>query len=197
MPIDLDILIAWGGVAKKYKKGEYIFFEGDKPINYYQIIHGKVKMFNTNIDGKEFTQAEFDEGSSFGEPPLFIDENYPSSAVASEDAVVIRIVKEKYFNILEEYPVLKLDLIKTFSRRLFNKASTAREIINNSPENRILAFLIAYKKKNGLINQRIEIPFTRQEIANFTGLRVETVIRTLSKMKDKNVVQIVERKLIY
>jgi CRP-like cAMP-binding protein len=197
MPIDLDILIAWGGVTKKYKKGEYIFYEGDIPLNYYQIIHGTVKMCNTNIDGKEFTQAEFKEGHSFGEPPLFIDETYPSCAIATEDAVIIRIVKEKYFEILKEYPALQLDLIKVFARRLFNKASTAREVINNNPEARILAFLNAYKKKNEVINQPMEIPFTRQEIANFTGLRVETVIRTLAKMKIKNKVKIVERKLIY
>lgn len=197
MPINLDILIAYGGVAKKYKKGEYIFYEGDKPVNYFQIVHGKVKMFNTNIDGKEFTQAEFESGSSFGEPPLFIDECYPSSALASEDAVVVKIVKEKFYEILNEYPQYKFELIKIFSRRLFDKSTTLKEIINNNPENRILAFLIAYKKKVGIVNQRIEIPFTRQEIGNFTGLRVETVIRTLSKMRDKNIVQIVERKLIY
>ena len=197
MPINIDVLIAWGAVTKKYKKGEYIFYEGDTASNYYQIILGKVKMFNTNIDGKEFTQAEFEEGASFGEPLLFIDEVYPCSAVATEDVVLIRIFKEKYFDLLQEYPDLKLDLLKTFARRLYNKACTMREIINNSPESRIIAFLQAQKKKMGVSGKAIEIPFTRQEIANFTGLRVETVIRTLSKMKDKNVVKILDRKLIY
>jgi len=197
MPIEIDILIAWGGVAKKYKKGEYIFYEGDKPLNYYQILHGTVKMCNTNIEGKEFTQAEFKEDCSFGEPPLFIDETYPASAVATEDVVIFRIVKEKYLQILDEYPKLKMDLLQVFARRLYNKATTAREVINNNPETRIIAFLNAYKKKENLFNKPIEIPFTRQEIANFTGLRVETVIRTLAKMKEKNKVKIVERKLIY
>jgi CRP-like cAMP-binding protein len=197
MPIPIDVLIAWGGVTKKYKKGEYIFYEGDIPLNYYQIIHGKVKMFNTNIDGKEFTQAEFADGTSFGEPPLFIDERYPSAAIATEDIVLVKIIKDKYLMLLEEYPEFKLDLIKTFSKRLFNKACTAREVINNSPESRIISFLQAQKKKLGAVETPIEIPFTRQEIANFTGLRVETVIRTLSKMKGKKIVQIVNRKLIY
>lgn len=196
MPVEIDILIAWGGVAKKYKKGEYIFYEGDLAVNYYQILHGTVKMCNTNIDGKEFTQAEFKEGSSFGEPPLFIDENYPASAIATEDSVILRIVKEKFFLLLDEYPKLKMDLLGVFSRRLYNKASTAREVINNNPETRIIAFLNAFKKKECILHP-IEIPFTRQEIANFTGLRVETVIRTLAKMKEKNKVKIVDRKLIY
>jgi CRP/FNR family transcriptional regulator len=197
MPIEIDILIAWGGVAKKYKRGEYIFYEGDTPLNYYQILHGTVKMCNTNIDGKEFTQAEFKEGSSFGEPPLFIEETYPASAVATEDVVILKIIKEKYLQILEEYPKLKMDLLCVFARRLFNKATTVRELVNNNPETRIIAFLNAFKKKENVLSKPIEIPFTRQEIANFTGLRVETVIRTLAKMKEKNKVKIVERKLIY
>ena len=197
MPIEINVLVAWGAITKKYKKGEYIFFEGDAPNNYFQVIQGTIKMFNTNIDGKEFTQAEFKEGSSFGEPPLFIEETYPCSAVANEDSVVMKINKQKYFEILNDYPALQLDLIKVFAHRLYNKACTAREVINNNPETRILCFLNTFKKKLDAASKPVEIPFTRQEIANFTGLRVETVIRPLAKMKMKNKVKIIERKLIY
>jgi CRP/FNR family transcriptional regulator len=197
MFIDTDTLITWGGVAKKYKKGEYIFHEEEHARFYHQIISGTVKLFNSNFDGKEFTQGEFKKGESFGEPLLFIDETYPSSAIATEDSVILKLTKEKFFDILDEYPALQKKLLSLLSRRIYNKAITAREIINNSPETRILAFLNYYKKKNNFENEEIEIPYTRQEIANYTGLRVETVIRTLAKMQSKNQVKIVNRKLIY
>lgn len=197
MFIDTDILIAWGGISKRYKKGEYIFHEDEVPRCFYQIIDGTVKLYNTNFDGKEYTQAEFKKGNSFGEPPLFIDELYPATAVTTEESVIIRLPKERFLEILDEYPEIQKKLICTLARRIYNKSITAREIINNSPELRILAFLNEYKKKNLLENEKIEIPYTRQEIANFTGLRVETVIRTLSKMKALKTVDIVDRKLIY
>lgn len=197
MFIDSDILLTWGGVAKKYKKGEYIFHEGDHPVFYYQILDGNVKMFNTNSDGKEFTQAEFESGESFGEPPLFIDEAYPSTAIVTKDSVLLKLSKEKFFEILEEYPDYQKKIIVLLARRIFNKTTSTREIINNTPETRILSFLNAYKKKISKNGIKIEIPYTRQEIANYTGLRVETVIRTLSKMKSANTVQIINRKLIY
>ena len=88
-------------------------------------------------------------------------------------------------------------MIILFAKRIYSKATTAREIINNTPESRIMGFLNDFKKKNNRDGEKIEIPYTRQEIANYTGLRVETVIRTLTKMKTKKIVQIVERKLIY
>lgn len=197
MFIDTDILIAWGGISKRYKKGEYIFHEDEVPRCFYQIIDGTVKLYNSNFDGKEYTQAEFKKGNSFGEPPLFLDEMYPSTAVTTEESVIIRLPKERFLEILDEYPAIQKKLICVLARRIYNKSITAREIINNSPESRILAFLNEYKKKNLVEHVRIEIPYTRQEIANFTGLRVETVIRTLSKMKALKTVDIVDRKLIY
>ncbi len=197
MQIDADILITWGAVAKKFKKGEFIFHEGEHPRFYYQILQGTIKMFNENIDGKEFTQSEFKTGHSFGEPPLFIDEIYPTSAVACEDSIILKLAKEKFLEVLDEYPVFQKKMITLLSKRLYSKSTTLREIVNNSPETRIIGFLNDYKKKNGKEDDKIEIPYTRQEIANYTGLRVETVIRTLAKMKTRKIVQIVERKLIY
>lgn len=40
-----------------------------------------------------------------------------------------------------------------------------------------------------------EVLFTRQELASLTGLRVETVIRTVKKMEEKNILQIKNRKI--
>ena len=74
-----------------------------------------------------------------------------------------------------------------------NKATTSKDIINQKPEFRIQAFLDTCKKSK----EKQIIAFTRQEIANFTGLRVETVIRTLSKMNQKNVVEIINHKIYY
>ncbi len=197
MFIDHDILITWGAVAKKYKKGEFIFHEGEMPQNFHQIISGRVKMYNTNEDGKEFTQAEFTAGESFGEPPIFIEQAYPSTAVPIEDTVILKIKKMRFLELLDEYPSLQKKIIQLFAKRIYNKAITVREIVNSSPEARIVAFLMAYKKKNNKDLQEIEIPYTRQEIANFVGLRVETVIRTLHNMQEKETVKILHRKLYF
>jgi hypothetical protein len=51
----------------------------------------------------------------------------------------------------------------------------SKEIINQKPEFRIAAFLNTYKKKSEYCIEKVLIPYTRQEIANFTGLRVEAV----------------------
>ncbi len=197
MLIDEDLITAHGGIAKKYKKGEFIFREGDAARCYYQIVFGSVKMYNVNNDGKEFMQGVFGNGDCFGEPPLFINEGYPATAMAVTDTIILKLSKESFLKILDEQPSIQKKMLQLFAERIYGKAITAREIINNSPESRILGFLNTYKKRKCVEQERIQIPYTRQDIADFTGLRVETVIRTLSKMKDNNKVEIINRKLLY
>ncbi len=199
MQIDTDILITWGAVYKKYHKHENIFEEGAHPKYYHQILEGDVKMYNTNEEGKEFIQGMFKKGESFGEPPLFINDIYPASAVTCNESVIIRLHKDYFLKLLSEYPKIQESFNLLFAKRIYSKAITAREIVNNNPEHRIIAFLDSYKKSNATNNldASILIPYTRQEIANFTGLRVETVIRTLIKMNESGKVSIQNRKVYY
>ncbi|MCZ2140505.1 MAG: cyclic nucleotide-binding domain-containing protein, partial [Bacteroidia bacterium] len=88
MQIDSNLLIAWGGVAKKYAKNEVVFHEGSEPLFYYQIIEGQVKIVNINDDGKELIQIIFTDGYSFGDPALFIGKPYPTTAVCCKPSII-------------------------------------------------------------------------------------------------------------
>lgn len=198
MQIDLDLLFTWGAVAKKYMKNDVIFYEDDMALFYYQIVEGSVRLYNSNDEGKEFTQGTFCQGNSFGEPPLFINEVYPTTAIASIDSVIIKLSKDKLMKILEDYPSVKLSFLELMAQRIYNKTVSTKQIINQKPEHRIKSFLESYKKQNKLCStEKILIPYTRQEIADFTGLRVETVIRTLSEMNKTKKVSIDKHKLYF
>jgi len=197
MQIDLDLLYSWGAVAKKYRKNEIVFDEDEVAHFYYQILEGSVRMYNSNDEGKEFTQGIFYKGDGFGEPPLFIDETYPSKAVAIQDSTILKLSKDKFLKILDEYPSIQKYFLILLAHKIHSKSKTSKEIINQKPEYRILAFLSSFKKKSGSATERILIPFTRQEIANHTGLRVETVIRVFTKMNDCNKVEIINHKIYY
>lgn len=197
MRIDPNILIAWGGVSKVYKKNETIFFEDSPARFYFQILQGSVKMSNLNDEGKEFTQGMFRAGDSFGEPPLFINQNYPASATTLSDSVIIKLSKDSFFKVLDAYPAVQMQFLQVFAKRIFNKSKTNSAIANNDPANRIIEFLNSYKNDQDREPSKVKIPFTRQEIANFTGLRVETVIRTLIRMQKEKRVEIIERKIFY
>lgn len=193
MQIDHNILIAYGGVSKRVSKGSFIFMEGDTPRFFFQLVEGEVKMFSTNIEGKEFIQGVFTGGNSFGEPPLLASKCYPSTAQASADSVIVKISKDKFINILQDYPSTALSLLQTFAKRLYNKATSTKILIGRTPEEKILGFF--NKVRSTDCNEKILIPYTRQEIADYTNLRVETVIRALLKMHEEGKVFIKDHKV--
>lgn len=198
MQIETDLLYTWGAVAKKISKNDFIFYEDDPALAFYQILEGTVKMTYTNEDGKELTVGIFEEGQSFGEPPLFIKQNYPASAIAQTDCVILKLAKEKFFAMLKDNPSIQTRIMEVFASRIYNKIVFSKNIINHKPEYRIAYFLDNFKKQKEIPpSEKLLIPYTRQEIADFTGLRVETVIRTLSAMNKQKRIQIIDHKIYY
>ncbi|MEE9361004.1 MAG: Crp/Fnr family transcriptional regulator [Cellulophaga sp.] len=191
-----EILIECGAIRKVYRKGEFIFYKGDEARYYYQIISGEVKMNNFNDMGKEFIQGIFKEGRSFGEPPLFIDRVYPSNAQVLKDVEVLVLPKAKFLK-----DVLRRDtcieVLETFAKRLYYKSLLAVEMSSEGPEHRILSVLDYFKiyiEKN-TSDTLYKFDFTRQELANLTGLRVETVIRAIKSLESKGDIKIINRKV--
>lgn len=189
--IDTDILIAWGAVYRQFRKGDYIFKEDTPAYFYHQVETGSVKMVNCNDQGKEFIQGMFEAGESFGEPPLFFDGVYPASAVAETDCTILKLRKESFLEILKDRPDAHLGLTKALANRLFMKAIVSRELACHQPEHRIITILdMLREKEQDDQSEKIKVPYTRQQIADMTGLRVETVIRTIRNLEQKGLLEI-------
>lgn len=195
--ISTNLLLDFGGKITTYPKGTQLFREGETALNYYQVVSGEVKMNNYNLDGKEFIQGIFASGQSFGEPPLFADVKYPANAEALSDSEVIQLHKSQFLELLASHPDVHLNITETLAKRLYYKAIMVSEISSQEPEHRILRIL-DYLKKHV---HKLEGPFsfkvdlTRQQIADLTGLRVETVIRATKTLEKKGELKIKSRKV--
>ena len=166
------------------RKDQLLFETGDRATDFFQVEEGQVKMYAISPDGKEFVQGIFNPGESFGEPPLMGDFPYPSSAVAVSKGKVWRLPRPEFFQLLKENFDLHLKLDKVLCSRLQYKSMLLKEISMHNPDHRILTLLRYFKKKLVKANaDKVLIPYTRQQIADMTGLRVETVIRTVKKME--------------
>ncbi|HOZ86067.1 MAG TPA: Crp/Fnr family transcriptional regulator [Niabella sp.] len=196
MQIDYNILIAYGGVARKIDKGEFVYHENTMPFYYFQVVSGEIKHFSTNSEGKELTQGIFKHGQSFGEPSLLLNKPYTSTSQALTDSVIVKIRKEHLLKIFDDYPDLVRNMMYNFAERILNKSSAFQIWVQHTPEEKITEFL-KKNKQNNINGSSPLVNFTRQQIADFTGLRVETVIRTLTRMKIEGKVKIKDRKLYY
>lgn len=195
--IPKEILLEYGADIKTFKKGEFLFYKGEEAKYYYQIISGEVKMNNYNGNGKEFIQGIFKEGKSFGEPPLFINRPYPANGEVVKEVKILILPKNKFLKLIKE-PQISTEILKTFSKRIYYKAIMAVEMSSETAEHRILSLLDyfkTYSSKNKSEEKLYKFDFTRQEIANLTGLRVETVIRAIKILENKKIIKIINRKI--
>lgn len=195
--IDENLLLDFGAKRASYSKGDQLFREGDTAVNYYQVASGDIKMNNYNLDGKEYIQGLFTTGQSFGEPPLFANVKYPANAEAISDAEVLQLHKDQFLELLTSHPDIHLKITETLASRLFYKAIMVSEISSQEPEHRILRILDYLKKHVHHIEERYQfkVDLTRQQIADLTGLRVETVIRTMKGLEKKGEIKIKQRKV--
>ncbi|HEU5290478.1 MAG TPA: Crp/Fnr family transcriptional regulator [Cyclobacteriaceae bacterium] len=182
--IPLRILEAYKGRLVRVRENQMLFEAGQKASDFYQVEEGQVKMFIVNEEGQEFTHGVFQAGESFGEPALLGDFPYPSNAMAITSGKVWKVAKHDFFQLLKENFDLHLKLDYVLCQRLQYKSMILTEVSTHEPEHRLTTIMKYLKMK---IAQKGEgkaiIPFTRQQLADMTGLRVETVIRTIKKME--------------
>jgi CRP/FNR family transcriptional regulator, cyclic AMP receptor protein len=200
--IDHSVLQHYGAKKIALQKDEVLFREGEEALNYFQVADGSVKMITNTTEGQEFIQGIFNTHDSFGEPPLLCSFPYPSTAVALESSLVLKLSKENFLRLLRENFEIHLQMDKALCERLRYKAMVLTEISFYDPAHRIDS-LLQYFKHESLRREQpginrdsnYVIPFTRQQLADMTGLRVETVIRTVKKMEDEGKLKLVGRKI--
>jgi len=162
-----------------YKKGAVVYHPGQNPRYVYFIISGGVRMVTVNDDGKEFIQGIFKAKQYFGEPALLLQRPYLAYTIATADTELMLVNHEQFLKLLEEDRAFSMNLIETLSNRLFYKSMMLEELGNEQAEHR-LKTLITYLGRD--LEQGADLGVTRQALADMSGLRVETVIRTVKKM---------------
>ncbi|MCT3940452.1 Crp/Fnr family transcriptional regulator [Elizabethkingia bruuniana] len=183
----------------QYNSGDFIYEENSTCNSYFQIISGIVKLNNYSEDGKEFIQNIINAPQGFGEVLLFINEKYPTNAVALTNCEIIQISSKEFFKLLAEHPKYAMEINKSLSRRLYYKMIMSQHIFSNDPTMRLITLMNYFKNIHCVendLNSEYIIPLTRQQMANLTGLRVETVIRTIKLMEKNNLLRI-KKGLIY
>jgi CRP/FNR family transcriptional regulator, cyclic AMP receptor protein len=184
--IDIDVLLALGAAYKKVTAGEIIFREGTPATFYHQLISGSVRWVNVDDNGKEFIQNLIEPGECFGEMPLFDGEPFAATAIAETDSVIIRLHSSSFQQLLMERPDIHFAFSKMMSLRIRYKFLLLKELSKHDPENSIISLLNYMKQtKKNICGKCNKVNLTRQQIANMTGLRVETVIRAMRHLHDK------------
>jgi CRP-like cAMP-binding protein len=177
-------------LRKEYLKGDYIFKEKSFSKGIYIVTKGKVKIFQTNNDGKQSIVYIYKKDDYFGYRPLLADEPHPVSAVAMDNVVVSFIPKEIFLAVLSESSSLTKQLFISLSKEFSVWINKMTVFSQYSVKERVaLALLILNKvyQKSGDV-KTVAISINRDDFAGFVGTAKETLVRMLRIFKDEKII---------
>lgn len=196
--IDENFYQESGAMEKVYSKGEKIINEGDNAFYFFYLLEGELTVFNYSEDGKEFIQHKILPNNFFGEPAVLLEKKFPGTVeVQSEKSTILKIENKKFISYLLNHPTQNLEFTKSIARKAIGKTNNLKNLIFLNPEDQLMQILVEFKDKNGVEGEKVMINMTRQELANLTGLRIETVIRTIKKMEREKKLTIIKGKIYF
>ncbi len=181
------------------KKNKIIYREGSFSKGAYILRKGKVKIYQTNKDGKEQIAYIYRKGEIMGYRPLICDELHPVSAAALEDCVLSFIPKKFFLHALDESPALARRLLNNLSHEFtvwINKLTLfAQQPVKERVALSLLIINEKYKKEIKS-TQPVVINLSRDDLANYVGTTTETLVRILRHLKDEQIITASGRKII-
>jgi CRP/FNR family transcriptional regulator, polysaccharide utilization system transcription regulator len=171
-----------------YKKGQLLFFEGNKPLGLFCISNGAIKIYKTGIEGKEQIVRFAQAGDFLGYRALIAEEPYSASGEALEDTNACFIPSDIFYDILAR----EADFTKQMMKTLCQELGIAREQLMNMSQKSVrermaetlLILLDCFRHEVGQ-EDLIPVKLPREDIANLAGTSTETAIRLLTEFKEE------------
>ena len=189
---DLDQLDAIIVRGRPFKKGETLFRQGENFSSLYSLRSGCVKTYSVTDNGEEQITGFYLPGELIGLSG--IDNGvYPINAVAIETTTVCEIPYQKFEQLTDQITELKRQLIHTMSKTIRQDMQMMMLLSQKDAEARIANFLLDLSSRihrRGYAADFLYLGMSRNEIANYLGLAVETVSRIFSRLQKSGAIQV-------
>ena len=181
-PDSLDDCFAQARLCRIEAK-EFVFMEGDPVKQIHRIEAGAVSLYRLLPDGRRQILGFAYPGDVIG---LGVQREYIMSAQALKPTKLRSMSLATLHRIAARDPKLSFTLYETVANELAATRTLLMTTGHRSACERVAAFLLTLSQRNerkGEPAHVIDLPMTRSDIADFLGLTVETVSRTITKMK--------------
>ncbi len=152
--------------GESYKAGDILFCEYEPGEHLFIIQEGNVRVTKV-VDNKEKTLDEFGNGDMFGEMAILEQAPRSATAIAMDDVKVLKFNQENFDVLLENQPQLGLNLLKSFSKRIYEAKRRFMVLSFDDPETRILDALLMLAEQEGA---KLDKPENFEIDTNIAGL---------------------------
>jgi CRP/FNR family nitrogen fixation transcriptional regulator len=171
------------GAPMSFGRNEEIYGEAEPADFLYKVVSGAVRMYKVLNDGRRQIGAFYLPGDMFG---LEVGDLHASSAEAVGDTTVLIFKRSAVTALAARDTEISRELWNMTARELRRTQEHMLLLIKNAQE-RVASFLLDMAARNPKSDQ-IELPMSRQDMADFLGLTIETVSRTMTQLEQAQVI---------
>jgi CRP/FNR family nitrogen fixation transcriptional regulator len=179
------------GACMSFAANAEIYGE-DEPADYlYKVVSGTVRIYNVLVDGRRQIGAFHLPGDIFG---LETGDEHTSSAEAITECKIIVIKRSTVMALAARDNDVARQMWALTAREL-QRVQEHSLVLIKSAEERVAGFLLEMAERVST-SGAVELPMSRQDIADYLGLTIETVSRTLKHLEDAAAIEVPKRRRI-
>jgi len=182
---ELGGVIELMGAPMSFARNGEIYGEGEPADYLYKVVSGTVRTYKVLTDGRRQVGGFYLPGEIFG---LETGDEHGFSAEAITQCEVLVIRRSALVALADKDHDVARQLWTLTGNELRRVQGHILLLIKSAQE-RVAAFLLEMEKR-GCIGNATELPMTRQDIADYLGLTIETVSRTLTNMENASTIEL-------
>jgi len=167
-----------GQPVESFAPAQAIFWEGDAASNIFDVQEGVLRICRILPDGRRAIVGFIYPGDVMG---VSFEARYLFSAEAVTKVKIRRIPRNSFFAQVDDMPELRQQLFAVLCDEMSAALDQMLLLGRKSAEERVVSFLLSVHRKSGIENT-IELPMTRLDIADYLGLTIETVSRMMTSL---------------
>lgn len=177
--------------VRTYAKGEYIYRSGNEVSHVGQVLYGSVHIVREDYWGNRSIIMEVPSGGIFGEAfACSLQIPFALNAVAAADTSVLFLDVQHMVRTCSRQCAFHLQLIRNLIAALSQKAISQTEKIGHlthrTTRGKLLSFLSSQRKLHN--SDTFEIPFNRQEMADYLAVDRSAMSNMLCKLRDEGLI---------
>jgi CRP-like cAMP-binding protein len=166
------------GAPMSFPRNGEIYGEGEPAAYLYRVVDGTVRTYKVLADGRRQVGGFYLPGEIFG---LDAGDEHSFSAEAISECKVLVISRSALIALADRDHDVARELW-THTARELQRVQGHIVLLIKSAQERVAAFLLEMAERVPVGNA-VELPMSRQDIADYLGLTIETVSRTLSHLE--------------
>jgi CRP/FNR family nitrogen fixation transcriptional regulator len=180
-----------GGATMPFDRNAEIYGEGEPADYVYKVISGAVRTYRVLNDGRRQVAAFYLPGEVFG---LELGDQHASSAEALANSKILFLRRSTLLNVSRRNGEIGRELL-TLTARELRRAQDHTLLLIKSAQERVAAFLLEMAQRLSGTTM-VELPMSRQDIADYLGLTIETVSRTLTQLEEDATIELIASRRI-